>query len=248
MCVVKELWIQATEIYNLPLTIGLIFFCAYWVISSIGIFDFDTDVDIEVDTDLDVEGGGGVSVFNGILNFVNATDVPLMLVLTIINTVMWMIAMATNHVLNPNNVSLVAFGLLVGNFIISVIVARYITKPLAPLFKSLTDDVEKALPLVGQTGKVKSRVLDHNYGQVEIPRDKNAPALINCKLSESDSALVRGADVLVVKFDQDSQHYIVRSIEAQTNSTISTIQASTLPKSEESSADQQEHLTTKKEN
>lgn len=230
----KELWEQATQTYNLPLTIGMIIFSVYWIISSIGLFDFDTDVDIDLDldaeADINVDGG----IFSSILHFVNATDVPLMLILTLINTLMWGIAMATNHVINPENHQWLALALFIANFIVSVVITRYISKPLAPLFKSLQDDVEKALPLVGQVGKVKSRVLDHHYGQVEIPRDKDSPALINVKLSDTDSPLVRGDEVLVVKFDKDSQRYIVRSL---TNQSI--IQSQTNPNNNSHDNDQE---------
>lgn len=191
------------------------FFCAYWVISSIGIFDFDTDVDVDIDLDTDanvsIEGG----IFSSILNFVNASEVPIMLVLTVLNAFMWAISLSMNEHWNPDGSLGIATLFLVVNLIISVIVTKFITKPIAPLFNSIKNDVEAALPLVGQIGKVKSRVLDHNYGQIIVERAKNAPALLSCKLSESDNALVRGDEVIVVRYDKESKRYIVRSIAIQ---------------------------------
>ncbi len=237
----NELWEQATQTYNLPLTIGLIICCVYWLVSTIGIFDFDTDVDVDVDIDADMDVNSGSSgLFSSILSFVNASEVPLMLILTLINVYMWAIAMLTNHVLNPENISWLALVLFGLNFIISVILTRYTTKPLAPLFVSLQDDTEKALPLVGQTGKVKSRVIDHKYGQVEIPRDKDSPALINCKLSETDQPMVRGEDVLVVKYEESSQRYIVRSLSSHHKEKLNEIKSN--PEEQES-----ENLTTNNE-
>ena len=159
----KELWIQATESYNLPLTIGLIFFCAYWIISSIGIFDFDTDIDVEVDTDVDLNGG----VFSSVLNFVNAADVPVMLVLTLLNFSMWAISMISNELWNPEGSMSLASLFIIANLILSIFVVKILSKPLAPLFNAIKNDVEAAEPLIGQSGKVKSRILDHHYGQVE---------------------------------------------------------------------------------
>lgn len=204
----KELWIQATEVYNLPLTIGLICFCLYWIISSIGILDIDADLDI--DTDIDVEGGS--SILGSLLNFVNATDVPVMLFLTVLNTFMWGISMLSNEWFNQSGHLGIAAGLLLVNFIISVLFAKYMTKPLAPLFNAIKKDVEAAEPLIGQTGIVKSRVLDHNYGQVEVPRLNTAPALVNCKLRESDRAMVRGEEVLIISHDKQAKKYLVRSL------------------------------------
>ena len=203
----KELWIQAIEIYNLPLTIGLIFFCAYWLISSIGVLDFDTDLDLDIDAD--ISGGG---VFSSILVFVNATEVPTMLMLTLLNASMWAISMISNDLLNPSDSLGVAAGLFVTNFIVSVFIVKFISKPLAPLFKAIKNDVEAAEPLIGQVGKVKSRVLDHHYGQVVVPRHNTAPALVNCKLAESDKPLVRGEEVLIINYDKESKRYTVKTL------------------------------------
>ncbi len=191
---------------------GLIIFCLYWLVSSIGIFDFDTDVDVDLDIDAeaDVDLNGGI--FSSILNFVNAADVPLMLVLTLLNVSTWVISMISNEFWNPDHHLGIAAGLFVVNFIISVIITRYMTKPLAPLFHAIKNDVEAAEPLIGQSGKVKSRVLDHHYGQVQVKREKTSPALLNCKLSETDKPLVRGDEVLVVRYDKESKRYVVRSL------------------------------------
>ncbi len=218
----REIWEQATQTYNLPLTIGLIIFFVYWLVSSIGIMDFDTDVDIDLDTDVNADGVG-FGFFSSVLSFVNATEVPLMLVLTLINIYMWAIAMLTNHVLNPEEIEWLALVLFGGNFVLSVILTKYTTKPIAPFFNSLKNDVEQAAPLIGQVGKVKSQVIDHRYGQVEIPRDKNAPALLNCKLSEGGEALEKGDDVLVVKYEESSQRYIVRSLTASHTDKLNEI-------------------------
>jgi len=164
---VKELWIQATESYNLPLTIGL--------------FDFDTDIDVEVDTDVDLNGG----VFSSILNFVNAADVPVMLLLTLLNFSMWAISMISNELWNPGGSMSLASLFIIANFILSIFVVKILSKPLAPLFNAIKNDVEAAEPLIGQSGKVKSRILDHHYGQVEVPRLNTAPALVNCRLRET---------------------------------------------------------------
>ena len=233
----KELWIQATESYNLPLTIGLIFFCGYWIISSIGIFDFDADVDVELDADIDINGG----VFSSMLNFVNAADVPVMFVLTIINLSMWVISMISNDLLNPVGSLTVAGWFFIINFILSVIITKYITKPMAPLFHAIKNDVEAAEPLVGQSGKVKSRVLDHHYGQVTVLRNNTAPALVNCRLRESDEPLVRGEEILILSYDEKTKKYIVRalpSIKDEASPGLTTNQKSDIEESTE-----EQHLT-----
>jgi len=241
---VKELWEQATEIYNLPLTLGLIFFSFYWVISSIGIFDFDTDADINLDLDADANLNAGGSFFGSVLNFVNAVDVPIMLVLTILNALMWALSLTMNDYWNPNGSLGISAGFFLVNFTVCVIATKYITKPLVPLFNALKKDPEAAIPLVGQLGKVKSRVLDHKYGQIIVERDKNAPALLNCKLSETDEALVRGDEVVVVRYDEPSKRYVVRSIAVQEKMIENSISNKTENESEQESPNQEEQLTT----
>lgn len=211
----NNLWEQATLIYNLPLTIGLIILCIYWVVSSIGIFDFDTDVEVELDLDADADVHVSGGVFSSIMNFVNAADVPIMLVLTVLNASMWAISISMNEQWNPNGSLLLASGFFILNFIISVLITKLVTMPIAPLFNSIKKDVESAEPLVGQVGVVKSRIIDHNYGQVRVKRDKNAPALLNCKLSETDAPLVRGDEVIVVKYDKTDRKFTVRSLSVQ---------------------------------
>ena len=98
-----------------------------------------------------------------------------------------------------------------------MIIVKYVTIPIAPLFKAINDDVEAAEPLVGQLGKVKSRVLDHNYGQVEVLRKNDSPALVNCKLRESDEPLVRGEEVLIISYEKDAKKYIVRAFDSGTD-------------------------------
>ncbi len=242
----KELWIQATEFYNLPLTIGLICFCAYWLISSIGLFDLDTDVDIEVDTEIDVGGAGGI--FSSILNFVNAADVPVMLILTLLDAAMWAISMIANGLWNTAGSAGIALGLLLPNFIISVIIVRYLSKPLAPLFNAIKNDVEAAEPLIGQVGKVKSRVLDSNYGQVEVARYHTAPALVNCMLRESDKPMVRGEEVLLISHDKAAKKYVVRSLSAEDDPLVISKSVTLDGDSEDNQeTTQNENLTIKNE-
>ncbi len=213
--------------------------------SSIGIFDFDTDVDIDIDLDVDADAdldlNGGI--FSSIMNFVNAAEVPIMLVLTVLNAAMWAISLTMNEQWNPNESLGLAAVFFFINFIISVLITKFITKPIAPLFNSIKKDVEAAEPLVGQVGKVKSRIIDHNYGQIIVDRKNTSPALLNCKLSETDKALVRGEEVIVIKFEKNSKRYIVRSLTAQQEKLTAT-QALTEQQEQQEQQTQATNLTT----
>ena len=61
---------------------------------------------------------------------------------------------------------------------------------------------------------MKSRVLDSNFGQVEVPRDKGAPALINAILPEEAESLVRGDQVLVIDHLKERDRFLVKALDA----------------------------------
>ena len=216
----KEIFEQAILSYNLPLTILLGVMLLYWVLSLVGAVDvdtfdvdFDADVDVETSTDTttDAHSSGG-SVFMGIMRFVNAQDVPLMIILSFLTLFLWTLSIFTNYYFNPAGHDLVALGLLAGNFIISVLLVKAVTQPLRPLMRAIKNDSDAPPPVIGSVGIVKSRLIDQNFGQVEVTREKGAPALLNCRLREGETAMMRGSEVLIYDFDQEHDRYMVREL------------------------------------
>jgi len=211
---VKELWEQALLSYNLPFTVLMGLVAIYWLLSVLGTVDLDTldvDMDVSADADMDVDVSSGGNVVGFALRFVNAQDVPLMIVLSLLALFMWLISIASNFYLNPGQSGFMASGLFLGNFILSALMVKTITQPLRPFLKALKNDQEHQEPLVGMAGVVKSRVLDADFGQVEVARHNGAPALLNCRLATGDEALVRGDEVLVIDHDDSKDRYIVKS-------------------------------------
>ena len=190
----------------------------YWLLSVLGTVDLDTfdvdldvDADVDVDADLDGDVSSGGNVVGFVLRFVNAQDVPIMIVLSLLALFMWLISIASNYYLNPGHSGLMAGGLFLGNFILSSLMVKTVTQPLRPFLKALKNDQEHQEPLIGMAGVVKSRVLDADYGQVEVARHNGAPALLNCRLATGDEALVRGDEVLVIAHDDAKDRYIAKS-------------------------------------
>lgn len=214
----KEIWEQAILSYNLPLTILLGLIMVYWLLSAFGAVDadtFDVDFDADVDIDLDADAHGdhhSGSFFGGIMKFVNAQDVPLMVILSLLTLFMWTISIFANYYFNPNQSDLLALGYLAGNFITSVLLVKVVTQPLRPLMRAIKNDTDAPPPVVGSVGIVKSRLLDQHFGQVEVIRDKGAPALLNCKLREGEEGQMRGSEVLIYDFDKENDRYLVRSL------------------------------------
>ena len=208
----KEIWEQALLPYNLPLTIllGLVFL--FWIFSLIGLGDADAEVkvdgSIDADGDADVDADG---VFGFLMRLVNAQDVPVMLVLSLLTLFMWAVAISSNYYFNPGQSSGLAFVFLFGNFILSVFMEKLATQPLRPFFHSIKNDKEHQEPLIGSSGVVKSRVLDRDFGQCEVVRPKGAPALLNCRLAEEEKPLVRGDQILIIGFDDANQKFIAKT-------------------------------------
>lgn len=210
----KELWEQALLSYNLPLTILLGLVGVFWLLSVVGATDadsFDSDFDVDADADADLEGDGG-SVFDGVLKFVNAQDVPIMFILSLLTLYMWVVAIASNYYLNSGHRELIALALLAANFILSVLMVKFTTHPLRPMFRAIKNDQEHKEPLVGSSGFVKSRILDQGFGQCEITRPNGAPALLNCRLASEEEPLVRGDHVLVIDYDPSDLKYIIKPL------------------------------------
>lgn len=207
---VKELWGQALLSYNLPLTILLGLVGVFWLLSVFGAVDSDS-LDVDVDSDVDMDGDGG-NVFDGVLKFVNAQDVPIMFILSLLTLYMWIIAIASNYYLNSGQSEMLALGFLSLNFIVSVLLVKYSTQPLRPMFRAIKNDQEHQEPLVGSSGFVKSRVLDEGFGQCEITRPNGAPALLNCRLASGEAPLVRGDEILVIAYDRSDQKYLIKPL------------------------------------
>lgn len=211
----KELWEHAILFYNLPLTILLGLVLVFWLVSVVGAVDLDgLDLDFDVDADLDVDGEGAASGLSGIfgfaMRFVNAQDVPITIILSLLSVFMWATSLLANSYLNPGHSGWIALGLFVGNFFFSAILVKATTQPLRPFLRSLKAE-DTTEPLIGLVGTVKSRVLDKDFGQIEVPRISGAPALLNAILPDGHDSLVRGDQVLVFDFDADRDKYLVKA-------------------------------------
>ena len=135
----KELWEVAIQPHNLPLTCVVGLFMLYWVVCILGVFGLDTlDLDLDGDLDADVDSAGS-SPLVAALRFVNATDVPLMAVLSFLSIFMWVITMMGNYYLNPGLNDWVIMVIFGASFIIGVVLTRVATAPLVPIFRKMKE-------------------------------------------------------------------------------------------------------------
>jgi len=207
---VKELWDIAIQPHNLPLTCVVGVFMVYWITCVLGVFGIDS-MDLDLDGDLDADVDSSIpSPMVAILRFVNATDVPLMAVLTLLSIFMWVITMMGNYYLNPDLSDSLIFAIFGGSFVIGVILTKMATAPLVPVFRKMKE-LEKAEPAVGGFGVVISKHVDETYGQVEQKRKEGAPATLSCRTS-GGVPIPRGTEVAIVSYDKESGTYLVRKL------------------------------------
>ena len=206
----KELWDIAIQPHNLPLTCVVGLFMLYWSICILGVFGIDT-FDIDLDADLDGDAEAVVpSPIAAALRFVNATEVPLMAVLTILSVFMWVSSMMGNYYFNPELSDLLILSIFAGSFVVGVILTKMATAPLVPVFRKMKE-LENAEPAVGGVGVVLSKQVDQKYGQVELQRKEGAPATLNCRTSD-ETPISRGSEVIIISYDKDTGTYLVRKL------------------------------------
>jgi len=211
---VKEIWEQALLPHNLPLTFVVGLLMLYWITCILGVIgmdslDLDLDPDPDLDADVDVDGNIPSSIA-AMLRFVNAADVPLMAVLSLLAIFMWVTSMMANYYFNPEHREWIISVVFISSFVLSVFLVKIATTPLVPVFRKMKQ-LEKSEPAVGGTGVVTSKEVDSKFGQVEQTRSSGAPAILNCKTSE-DQPIFRGTEVTVVSYEKETGLYIVRTL------------------------------------
>jgi hypothetical protein len=206
---VKDLWEQAILPYNLPLTILLGAVVLFWLITLLGVLSVDAfDLDLpEGDGDLHHAG----ELPGALLRFVNAGNVPVTVVLSVLVLAMWLVSVLVNYHFNPGGSMWLAGGFLILALVSGVVVTKIVTQPLVPLMRRLKQ-AEDAKPVVGELGRVRSIELTDRYGQVEVIREDGAPALLNARLAEGSPPLPRDAEVAVISFDPDAGVYLVAPV------------------------------------
>ena len=211
--VVKELLELSLNPWVLPFTVLLGLCCIYWLLALLGTLDMDSiDFGIDADTDIDGDVGNSGGLFTTFLKMVNATDVPFMLILSVVALCKWLINIAA--ILYWNSDQLVWLGLTtwVIGFLVSCFFAAVLTKPLVPLFKAFRAGEDDEEPILGQSATVVTSHLTEKFGQVRVLRKKGAAALVNSRLTSGHPKLKKGDQVRVISRDDNDGVYICKQI------------------------------------
>jgi hypothetical protein len=203
-----ELLEQALLPFNLPLTVALGAVMVFWLIVLTGFLGVDS---FDVDSTPDLGDADAFSLPALIGKLTNAADIPVTIILSIYTLFLWICSVLGNYYLNPMQSNLIGLAILGGGLVAALILTKTITQPFVPLMRRMKDS-EKATPVIGQSGVVRSLEVDGKYGQVLVEREGGAPALLICKTSDGAAPIQRGTEVLVIDHDDAAGRYIVRAI------------------------------------
>lgn len=214
----KEIWNLAISPQVLPLTILLVPVAIYWLLNVLGAVDLDF-LDVDFDTHghhhHDHHDTSHVSWLHGALRLVNATDVPVMIVLSILVILLWACTMIGNLWFNAQQSGLTGGIIVIAALAASVVLTRFVVAPLKPFFRLIRADDEKHPPVVGRTGVVRTAWVDERSGQVEIEM-QGAPLLLNARVAAGTFSLPKNTEVIVISHDPETGIYTVRSLSDST--------------------------------
>ncbi len=204
-----QLWHASFHLANLPYTLLLLLVLLYWICVLIGALDLSSlDVDLP-------EGDGGAPAstaggFDGILEYFNLRKVPLSIVVSFFALSLWVVGVLANHFIHGTSSKLLGLALVVPNIIVSAHVAKFITAPLVPLFRSMRGDAMERRDLVGTRVIVTSSKADATFGQAEI-REVGAPILLNVRTE--GEILPRGSEAVILHTNPDTRIHIITKLE-----------------------------------
>ncbi len=207
---VKEIWNLALSPQVLPLTLLLVPVALYWLLNLLGAVDLDF-LDVDIDTDGPDHQDSTGTWLHSALRMVNATDVPVMIVLSVLVILLWACTMIGNVLFNASQSGWTGGLIVIAALLAAVVLTRFAVAPLKPFFRLIRADDEKHPPVIGRTGTVRTATVDERGGQVEVA-SAEAPLLLNVRLAAGTSPLSRNAEVIVISHDPESGIYTVRSL------------------------------------
>ena len=189
---------------NILPTILLLFVIIYWLIVLIGLLDLSTlDVDVDVDMDADASSdintdagsiSGGAISFNAILIFFNLGYVPLMIFMSFVALPHWFMSYSLNQYLGLTGF-LPGLLVVVPSFILSLLIAKVATLPLAKLFKA--SEADDNFDIIGKTCTMLTTATDQKAGQAEMATG-GAPIRISV-IATPGSTLERGGTAMIIE-------------------------------------------------
>lgn len=204
------LWHASVHISNLFSSLLLLFVVLYWVVVLCGVLDVDT-LDLETgDADGVEAGSSGGS--EGLLEYLNLRKVPLSIVVSIFAISLWLIGVLANHYLHNTSSAILGLVVFVPNLLISAHVAKFVTMPLIPLFRSMNKGIAEVRELAGTRVRITSSKADATFGQAEVISREDGPSVVLSVRTEGE-VLPKGTEAVVVLEDAAKGVCVVSKLE-----------------------------------
>ncbi len=199
-----ELLNEAVQPANIVYTILMMFSIIYMMSVIIGAFDISS-IDIDIDMDLDADIDSDIGLFAGALSFFNFGKIPFMIIYTITVISMWVIAMLLNHYIGKGDIWFAIFTFM-PILLVGLIIAKFCTTPLIPIFKNMNQGVEP-IDYIGLQGELILPASNKEVGQVEINIEGDIHRIMVKLESENDVLLEKGIKVIIVGFSKNENFY-----------------------------------------
>ena len=199
-----------TVLFTVPMGVVLI----YWAFVAVGALDLDHGID----------GGaeGAHEGLSGLMHALRFGDAPLTVVGSLLSFWGWVLSFFC--VTLGASLPLPALATQLLSLVVALVGGVGLTslslRPLAPLFTHVPTPGGAAL--VGQTGVVKSGVVNDEVGQVEL-NDGGAGLLLNARCDASAHTLRKGDQALVVDYDDATGLYAVEPMVALLPEDLGTL-------------------------
>jgi phosphoglycerol transferase MdoB-like AlkP superfamily enzyme len=202
-------------------TILLLITVLYWVAVILGALDvgfldfdldpdFETDVNVEIDVGTEVGGEPGGGFAESFLSFFNLGRVPVMVVFSFFSISFWLVAINVNYYLTIQTLWLAALIYLPVIFG-SMLVAKFCTIPLLPVFGALNKEGQSKQDLVGTLGITVLPLSIGKLGQVKLIKNEET-FVIKVKTFFQDK-IDKGTQVIVIEYKEQDRFYIVEPFE-----------------------------------
>lgn len=223
---------------NIILTLLLILLLVYWLFNMIAGLDFDVDVDVDIDIDADVDidvdsaiEGSNID-FQDIANtevdkeavvgkkrtplkwwqvvliYFNFVELPFMFTFTFWIFIWWLCTSITTSITYSYE-NYLGFVFLLVLILPSLIITKIVTTPFKKFFKTLKQDGDSPIDLLGRTGKLNGSIEKEELGLVEITAESKTLSIYAKSLDGSFIDATK--DVLIIKQSADKNYYYIKT-------------------------------------
>jgi hypothetical protein len=204
------------ESVNLFPTVLLLITILYWFAVilgalDVGFLDFDLDADFESDVELEVDFSSEVDAnlspgfLQTFLSFFNLGKVPAMVFFSALSISFWLVTININYVFGPSG-----FFLLPTYFVAllsSMFLAKVLTLPMIPIFKSLNVEVTSKHDLAGALGRNVLLLDVDKLGQAKVVKDEETYTI---KIKSANNKVIeKNEQIIVIDYKETEGYFLV---------------------------------------